>query len=138
MPPEQGIHGKQILIYLDDGREPQIGNTEWYTFDCERPLVISHHFGVRPQYVPPRSVFGEIRRIACRDLWAADRPKPEDYCDSFSTDACDRIKGVVEAYALSQVRPTYCKPGFGLVDSGLTPEQMRICYVIAGWPQQAR
>ena len=61
-----GIHGEQILVYMDDGREPTIGNTEWLTFFCDRPLVWeSSRAGAQPQYVPPRSVFGQIREIAC-------------------------------------------------------------------------
>ena len=52
-------------------------------------------------------------------------PVPE-YCVGFSLNACTRIKAVIE----SGVRPAYCVPGFGRVDSGLnlTPEQLRICY----------
>lgn len=66
-PPAVGINGNQILVYLDDGRPPTIGNTDWYTFYCDRPLVLSRDIGAQPEYVPPRSVFGRIRKIACAD-----------------------------------------------------------------------
>jgi hypothetical protein len=57
--------GQAILIYRDDGSEPDFGNTGWFTFDCDRPLVLAKKIGARPEYVPPRSVFGSIREIAC-------------------------------------------------------------------------
>lgn len=51
-----------------------------------------------------------------------------EYCVGFSPDACQRIRSVVE----SGVRPSYCVPGFGRVDSPvhLPPEQLRICYAM--------
>jgi hypothetical protein len=53
-------------------------------------------------------------------------PNPADYCQGFSTDACERIKAVV----MSGKRPAYCKPGFARVGSGLDDEQLRACYVV--------
>lgn len=50
------------------------------------------------------------------------------YCQGFTPDACARIEATVEARSL----PPYCKPGFGLSGSGLSPEQLRICYVMTG------
>lgn len=57
--------GQVILIYRDDGSEPDFGNTGWFAFYCDRPLVLPHGIGEQPEYVPPRSVFGTIREIAC-------------------------------------------------------------------------
>jgi len=85
---------------------------------------------------PPRSVVGEVAAIACagaKDTRLEDSSKddqrgrtPAEYCVGFSSDACDRIRKVVE----TKTRPAFCKPGFGLVGSGLTAEQLRICYVV--------
>jgi hypothetical protein len=94
---------------------------------------------------PPRSVVGQMAALACagaKDTRLSDdsenaktvrRPVPTDYCVNFAPDACERIKKVVEAYTPSEAPPTYCKPGFALVGSGLTSEQLRICYVITGF-----
>ena len=51
-----------------------------------------------------------------------------DYCVDFSSDACQRIKDVVE----KGIRPAFCVPGFGRADSPirLSPEQLRICYAM--------
>lgn len=99
---------------------------------------------------PPRSVIGQMAALACagaKDTRFADdsetaktvpRPSPTDYCVNFAPDACERIKQVVEAYKPSDPPPSYCKPGFALVGSGLTPEQLRICYVITGFKQQSQ
>jgi hypothetical protein len=95
---------------------------------------------------PPRSVIGAVAASACAlaeperratierqrqlDAIADDRavhPRPEDYCQGFSPDACARIEAGVEA----SPPPAFCKPGFGIVGSGLTDEQMRICYARA-------
>jgi hypothetical protein len=50
------------------------------------------------------------------------------YCQGFDPDACARIASVVQ----TKVPPSYCKSGFALVGSGLSPEQLRICYVMTG------
>ncbi len=85
---------------------------------------------------PPRSVVGRISALACsgaKDTRLEDANKddgrgrtPAEYCVGFSPDACGRIRKVVEA----KIQPAFCKPGFGLVGSGLTAEQLRICYVM--------
>jgi hypothetical protein len=56
------------------------------------------------------------------------RPEPQwtDYCKDFSEEACARIRKVVEA----KVTPSYCKPGFAVVPTALSNEQLRICYVM--------
>lgn len=56
------------------------------------------------------------------------RPEPQwtDYCKDFSEEACARMRKVVEA----KVTPSYCKPGFGIVPTALSNEQLRICYVM--------
>lgn len=48
------------------------------------------------------------------------------YCVDFQSDACTRIKTIVD----SKVRPDYCVPGYALKDSGLTQEQRRVCYAM--------
>ncbi len=55
---------------------------------------------------------------------ATSPDRQPDYCTGFSYDACSRIRSTIE----TGIRPPYCAPGFGLVGSGLTPEQQRICY----------
>jgi hypothetical protein len=95
---------------------------------------------------PPRSVIGAVAASACalaeparrayverqRQLDAiadarATHPRPEDYCQGFSAEACARIQAGVDASG----PPAFCKPGFGLVGSGLTDVQLRICYARA-------
>lgn len=107
-------------------------------FDCQGHLVeFDGAGGQSPQLdAPPRSVAGEIARIVCTTPGPQDQQQARttqnnanpDYCSDFSADACARIKKGVE----TDVPPTFCKPGFGLVGSGLTPEQLRICYARAG------
>jgi hypothetical protein len=80
---------------------------------------------------------GQLSGIACAGAKDArfdeppkDAPRPEpkwtDYCKDFSEQACTRIRTVVEA----KITPSYCKPGFGVVPTSLSPEQLRICYVM--------
>lgn len=95
------------------------------------------------QDAPPRSVIGFIAATVCpvgnikrrailannarveqQERERAIHPRPQDYCQGFSTVECSRIQAGVEAGA----KPSFCVPGFGLVGSGLTPEQLRICY----------
>jgi hypothetical protein len=113
----------EIVVYAVEGEAFNPMNMTRFIFACD-----SHHymdvsnFGVWI-YAPPRSVAGQIENLAC----AEEAPKASDYCTGFSSEACHRIKTVIE----TKVRPEYCKPGFGLVGSGLTAEQLRICYVMA-------
>lgn len=76
-PPAFGINGNQVLVYLDDGRGPTIGNTDWFTFFCDRPLVLPPGATSQPEYVPPRSVFGRIREIACASKNAQSAPQTD-------------------------------------------------------------
>jgi hypothetical protein len=99
---------------------------------------------------PPRSVIGVIAATACSiaeptrraliqrqeqqqrqlDAVAHERsihPRPDDYCQGFTAEACKRIQNGVDA----PVGPSFCKPGFGRVGSGLNDEQLRICYARA-------
>jgi hypothetical protein len=66
--------------------------------------------------------------IALTSLSSAETPP--DYCIDFSPESCLRIKAVVE----SKVLPAYCAPGFALVGTTLTHEQLRICYVLTKEP----
>jgi len=94
-------------------------------FDCQGHFrAFDGSFGQSEELdTPPRSIAGEIANVVCINRGA---PDSAEYCAGFSPDACNRIKKVVE----TNVTPTYCKPGFGLVGSGLTLEQLRICYVM--------
>ncbi len=115
------------------------------------------HFTCRGQYedlnsigylrdAPPRSVIGAVASTACAmgepkrqallqkqrqlDAIASERarnPRPEDYCQGFSADACVRIQAGVDAVS----KPSFCQPGFGIRGSGLDAEQLRICYARA-------
>lgn len=95
------------------------------------------------QDAPPRSVIGIVAATVCpvgdakrreilksnarveqQEHQRAIHPRSQDYCQGFSADACSRIQAGVEAGA----KPSFCVPGFGIVGSGLTPEQLRICY----------
>ena len=95
---------------------------------------------------PPRSVIGTVAATACRlaepirrkllekraqlDEEAHDRaihPRSEDYCRGFSSESCATIKAGVEDVS----KPSFCRPGFALAGSGLTEEELRICYARA-------
>lgn len=118
-------------------------------FDARRVSQI--YFSCHGQYVdtalsgigidaPPRSVIGTIATVACakalpmaqaleekgrqEDREAEMHPRPEDYCQGFTAESCAQIQAGVEAHDA----PTYCGPGFGLPEKGLSPEQIRICF----------
>jgi hypothetical protein len=120
-------------------------------FDCQGHfMAFDGGMGQSPQLdAPPRSIAGRIAKIVCINQDAPNpakhcagsssdacgpvkravnqsAPNPTEYCVGFSSEACERIKKVVE----TNVTPAFCKPGFGRVDSGLTPEQVRICSVM--------
>jgi hypothetical protein len=127
--------GAEAVVYIIEGTMFDPGNLKHFIFDCHGHYMDADNLGVT-LYAAPRSVAGQIQALACegaKDTRLADAsrddgrgPTPGEYCSGFSAEACDRIKKVVE----SKKRPTYCKPGFGLVGSGLTSEQLRICYVM--------
>lgn len=132
-----------------------------YTFSPGSTLDLDRlrrlHFTCRGQYedmqnigymqdAPPRSVIGMVAASACAlaepkrraviqrqrqfDATANDRamhPRPQDYCQGFSSVACGRIQAGVDA----AVKPSFCRPGFAVVGSGLTDEELRICYARA-------
>ena len=52
-----------------------------------------------------------------------------DYCEGFSSEACSRIRAVVEA----NIRPSYCLDGNVITNSApnMTSEQLQICNTIA-------
>ena len=128
---------------------PGTWNPTIFEFDCHGHYADVQNGGGL-QMAPPRSVVGQMAALACvgaKDTRFADdsenaktvrRPLPTDYCAGFAPDACDRIKNVVEAYTPSEAPPPYCKPGFALVGSGLTSEQLRICYVITGFRRETQ
>jgi hypothetical protein len=85
---------------------------------------------------PPGSVIGMVAAMVCpiaaakgqaielQQQEAAMHPRPEDYCQGFSADACARIQAGVNA----KIEPSFCKDGFADVGSGLTDEQTRVCF----------
>jgi hypothetical protein len=113
-----------------------------YYFTCSGQFRPLERQGVLMD-APPRSLFGEIAANVCfaaeipRRAIAAqnarveaiqrDRalhPRPSDYCEGFSADACERIKAGVEA----RMAPPYCRPGFASPERGLDHEQLRTCW----------
>jgi hypothetical protein len=126
-----------VVVYAVEGSSYNPENMRRLWFDCQGRFrdETGRHIGPA-QYAPPRSIAGRIGEIACvgaKDtrLEESSRPQPKDtaaqYCKGFSPDACWRIKAAAEA----NQKPIYCKPGFGLVTSGLSAEQIRICSVVA-------
>jgi hypothetical protein len=139
--------GATSVVYTDEGGAYSPENLKRWYFTCEG------HFQVMGDlapgnwiYAPPHSVGRHISDVVCAGAGAnrgltddsesaqtVQRPTATQYCVGFSPDACDRIKKVVDAYTPSEPLPNYCNPGFALVGSGLTDEQLRICYVITGF-----
>jgi hypothetical protein len=82
-----------------------------------------------PRYLSNNDLAGAKSAIV-QDAVEADRPesapKWQDYCKNFSEETCARIRKIVEA----KITPGYCKPGFALVPTHLSEEQLRICYVM--------
>ena len=115
------VAGATVFIYVPENYDYYFPpNMKQLLFDCrgrftELGTTTSH-------YAPPQSVIGIIGAMAC----AEPKPKAADYCRDFTQEACERIKAVVE----KGVRPAYCRPGFGRLDSGLSLEELRICYVM--------
>ena len=127
----------ELIVYAveSDGYNPTNLKRLW--FDCQGHYR-DQTGGIGPTlYAPPRSIAGQLSAIACagaRDARLdeppqnAARPEPQwtDYCKGFLEDACARIRKIVEA----KVTPSYCKPGFAVVPTSLSNEQLRICYVM--------
>jgi hypothetical protein len=105
-------------------------------FDCQGRFRDQTGPGISPtQYAPPRSIAARLSAIAClgaKDTHLEDVSQPEpketpaQYCTGFSPAACARIT----AAAATNPKPRFCKPGFGVAGSGLSPQQIRICSVI--------
>lgn len=70
-----------------------------------------------------------LHTVVARADDAVKSSQVPDYCVSFSSDACERIKSVIE----SGIRPAYCTSKFTSMDktTSLTAEQLRICQA---WP----
>lgn len=127
----------EVVIYAVEGAGYDPQNTRRLWFDCQGKYRDSTGPGISPtSYAPPRSIAGRISQIACAgardtrlDESASPQPRPTSaqYCVGFTPESCKRIVTAVEA----KRKPDYCKPGFGLVGSGLSSEQLRICYVIS-------
>jgi hypothetical protein len=127
----------EIIVYAVEGNDYNPTNVKRLLFDCHGHYQDLTSGGMTTLYAPPRSIAGQLSAIACagaRDarfdepLKNAPLPEPQwtDYCKGFSEDACARIRKVVEA----KVTPSYCKPGFAVVPTSLSNEQLRICYVM--------
>lgn len=131
-----------VVVYAVEGPSYNPENMRRLWFDCQGRYRDQTGPGIGPiQYAPPRSIAGRLSEIACRGakdkrLQETTRLQPKDtpdqYCAGFSREACARIAAAVEA----KTKPSFCRPGFGLVGSGLSSEQLRICYVITS--EQAR
>jgi|GEM_PF-5593485 len=126
-----------VVVYAVEGASYNPENMRRLWFDCQGHFRDETGPGFGPtEYAPPRSIAGRISQVACagaKDTRFEEeaRPGPKDtpsnYCVGFTPDACARITATAEA----KPKPAYCKPGFGLVGSGLSLEQIRICHVIA-------
>jgi hypothetical protein len=127
---------RAVICPVDNGF-CAIGSESLVTFDCHGHYQDTR-FGSPVLIAPPRSVIGQMANIACavpipkepenasksqRDLSPADLA---EYCKGLSPEACNRIKALAEA---KTPPPTFCKPGFGVVGSGLTLEQIRVCEI---------
>ncbi len=127
----------ETVVYAVEGPGYNPENMRRLWFDCQGKYRDSTGPGIAPtSYAPPRSIIGRISQIACAGAKDArfdessspqPKPTPAQYCVGFSPESCKRIVTVVEA----KRKPAYCKPGFGLVGSGLSSEQVRICSVIS-------
>ncbi|WIG52220.1 MAG: hypothetical protein OJF48_003138 [Afipia sp.] len=127
----------ESVVYAVEGPGYNPENMRRLWFDCQGKYRDSTGPGIGPtSYAPPRSIIGRISQIACagaKETRFQDssspqpKPTPAQYCVGFSPASCARITAAVEA----KPKPDYCRPGFGLVGSGLSSEQLRICYVIS-------
>ena len=126
-----------MIVYAVEGSGYNPENMHRLWFDCHGNFrdETGPRFG-ETEYAPPRSMAGRISEIACAGARETPteqlaRPTPKDtlanYCLGFSPGACARIIAAAEAKS----KPSYCRPGYELVGSGLSPEQIRICQVIA-------
>ncbi len=77
--------------------------------------------GADKSSIKTNQAIGSIRSDAKTTIFPSTQAP--DYCVGFSSEACSRIKAVVK----TNIRPSYCVAGYGLTDSGLNPEQIRIC-----------
>jgi hypothetical protein len=119
---------REVIVFVADSTLNYFSarDLKRYAFDCH-----GRYFVNDPQFVLTISPY-----TVAAGLEAAVRlsdQKPSDYCATFTADACGRIRGTVE----SGERPLYCRRGFAMVghpnNRDLTPEQLRICYVMGTW-----
>ena len=93
-------------------------------FNCNGTFIdITNGISNNVMDAPPNSVAGRIQKIICRV------PTTKQYCEGLSNGECNNVSRVVN----SNNRPSYCRQGYGLVDSGLNNEQRRICAVMGTW-----
>lgn len=123
-----------VMCILDND-QCAIPNMRRWLFDCHGHYMDTDSRGGM-QMAPSRSVAGAMAAIACvgakdtRFLDDSDKAdlsgtSPTEYCRNFSSDACARVTAMVNG----QTPMPPCKPGFAVVGSGYTPEQIRACSV---------
>jgi hypothetical protein len=121
------------IVCTLNGNACNLLNQSRIRFDC-RGHYMDIDRGGQLQMAPPRSVVGRLAAIACvgardsrLDVKPPEPPNPSDYCQEFAAEACQRMQSVID----SGIKPAFCKPGFGLTGSGLSAEQLRVCYVMS-------
>ncbi|MBT8550548.1 hypothetical protein G6731_01045 [Polynucleobacter paneuropaeus] len=121
-----GTTGNKIaLVYITP---PNVGldmtRMRRLMFNCNGTFIdITNGISNNVMDAPPNSVAGRIQKIICRV------PTAQQYCVGLSSSECNNVSKVIN----SNNRPSYCKQGYGLVDSGLNNEQRRICAVMGTW-----
>jgi hypothetical protein len=126
-----------VTVYAVEGPSFDPRNLHQLWFDCRGHFQDITGPQIGPtEYAPPRSIVGRMGGIACigakdtrLDETARPQPKdtPDHYCVGVSPEACARITAAEEGKS----KPSFCKPGFAVAGSGLSPEQLRICYLLA-------
>jgi len=128
-----------VVLAFEDGR-PYPLNMRRYMFYCGRGHFkdITSSLSTPLTPISPGSVAAKVEVIVCAgagptisdQLKSPPPPDPparwQDYCKGLSDEACTRMRRIVE----SNVTPRYCKPGFAVVPTSLSDEQLRVCYVM--------
>lgn len=133
--------GADVVLSFADG-SPYPLNMRRYIFYCDAPIryrEITEGVSASVKPLAPRSMGTKVSGIVCAkvgptiapELKSSPRPpqhplRRQDYCKGFSEEACGRIRQVVEA----TITPDYCKPGFAVVPTKLSGEQLRICSIM--------
>jgi hypothetical protein len=132
---------REIMLYSAYNNEKfDPRNIKRFLFDCDGSYLDIADLSLGMSYkkrVVKNSIFWKIDNLACSGITIKDKKiysnanqkndsgTPE-YCSGFSKNSCNRIKKIVD----SKRTPLFCEDGFGVTGSGLTEEQLRICYVM--------